>query len=154
MDFRLLGLAASEFEPLFDLDDETLRARGARRCIAGDDGGYPCRISLTDARPGDELLLLNYEHQDADSPFRSRHAIYVRRGEQRYDAVNAVPEQLRRRLLSVRGFDADGMLTGADVVDGGALESAITPLLANPRVAYLHVHFAKPGCYAARVERA
>jgi hypothetical protein len=153
MHFRLLGLPAEPFADLFSLDDEQLAARGARRSIAQSDSGYPCRISLTDAARGDELLLVNYEHQPADSPYRSCHAIYVRRNERTYDAVDQVPEQLRRRMLSVRGFDVDGMMTEADLVDGPELEAAIERFFADARTQYLHLHFAKPGCYAARVER-
>jgi len=153
MHFRILGLSPAPFAGLFVLDDVQLAAHGARRSIAQNDTGYPCRISLTDAARGDEVLLVNYEHQSADSPYRSRHAIYVRRNEQTYDAVDQVPEQLRRRTLSVRGFDADGMLTEADLVDGPELEIMIERVFANARTQYLHLHFAKPGCYAARVER-
>ena len=45
------------------------------------------------------------------------------------------------------------MMTGCDVVDGRDLEAAVQTLFADPRAAYLHVHYARPGCYAARVER-
>jgi hypothetical protein len=65
-----------------------------------------------------------------------------------------VPDQLRRRLLSVRGFDEQGMLRDADVAQGTALEPLIERLFADPIVAYLHIHMARPGCYAARVDRA
>jgi hypothetical protein len=83
-----------------------------------------------------------------------RFAIYVRKGDETFDAVDTVPEQLRGRTLAVRAFDADGMMAGWDLVEGDRLEDAIARLLAEPRAAYLHVHFAAPGCYAARVERA
>ena len=151
--FRITGLPAENFAPLFDLSDEELVARGAVRRIA-DGNGYPCRVSLTDAEPGDELLLLNYEHHAVSSPYRMRFAIYVRRGERTYDAIGAVPEQLRSRILAVRSFDADAMMVGRELIDGRELPSAIERLLANPKASYLHVHFAAPGCYAARVDRA
>jgi hypothetical protein len=151
--FRITGLPAENFAPLFDLSDEELAARGAVRRIA-DGNGYPCRVSLTDAEPGDELLLLNYEHHAVSSPYRMRFAIYVRRGERTYDAIGAVPEQLRSRILAVRSFDADAMMVGRELIDGRELPSAIERLFANPKASYLHVHFAAPGCYAARVDRA
>jgi hypothetical protein len=139
----------------FDLPDEALAARGAVRRTADDRSpGYPCRISLTDARPGDELLLVNHEHHAVASPYRMRFAAYVRRGEQRFDAVDRVPEQLRLRTLAVRAFDAGAMMVGWELTGGDRLEEAIARLLADPRAAYLHVHFAAPGCYAARVDRA
>ena len=154
MSFRIIGLPAEPFADLFTLSDDELRARRAVRRVADAKPGYPCRVSLTDAEPGDEVVLVHYEHQPADSPYRSSHAVYVRPGETTYDKVDEVPEPLRLRLLSVRGFDKDGMLTGADVVDGRELEGLIDRLFADPGAAYLHVHFAKYGCYAARVERA
>jgi hypothetical protein len=155
MHFRITGLPAEHFAHLFDLSDEELSVRGAVRQIAdARTPGYPCRISLTDSHAGDELLLVNYEHHPVASPYRMRFAIYVRRGEETFDAVDEVPEQLRRRTLAVRAFDADAMMVGWELVDGRQLIAGIERLLADPNAAYLHVHFAAPGCYAARVRRA
>ena len=155
MTFRITGLPAEHFTPLFDLSDGELAARGAVRRIAdARPQGYPCRISLTDSREGDELLLVNYEHHPVASPYRMRFAIYVRRGEETYDAVDAVPKQLRTRTLAVRSFDADGMMAAWELVDGRDLAAGLARLLANPRAAYVHIHFAAAGCYAARAERA
>jgi hypothetical protein len=155
MSFRIKGLPAEQFEHLFAMSDEELAAHGAVRRIANDrQPGYPCRVSLTDSRQGDELVLVNYEHLPVDSPYRMRFAIFVRKGDRTYDAVNQVPEQLRKRTLAVRGYDTDGMMTGCELVDGRELEAAIGRLLAVTEARYLHVHFAAAGCYAARVERA
>jgi Protein of unknown function (DUF1203) len=152
MHFRIQGLPAESFAHLFTLSDEELARAGGVRRIA--DGPRPCRVSLTDATAGDELILVNYEHHRVDSPYRMRFAIYVRRGEETFDAVDTVPEQLRKRTLAVRAFDRDAMMVGCELADGAELESAISRLFADPRAAYLHVHFAAPGCYAARIERA
>jgi len=152
MTFRIRGLPAKPFAHLFALPDAELAAHGALRKIA--DGPRPCRISLTDATPGDEVILVNYEHHAVASPYRMRFAIYVRPGEQTFDAVGAVPDQLRRRTLAVRGFDGQGMMTGWQLIEGIWLEEAIEKQFAEPAAHYLHVHFAAPGCYAARVERA
>jgi hypothetical protein len=135
------------------MNDVELALRGARRCVVDAPHAFPCRISLTDAQVGDEVLLINHEHLPVDSPYRSRHAIYIRAGETTYEAVNEVPDMLRRRLLSLRAFDGVGMMTGCDVVEGRDLETAIARLFADPQAAYLHAHFARPGCYAARIDR-
>jgi len=154
MSFCIRGLPSEQFAHLFDLSDEELASRGAIRRVADNrTPGYPCRVSLTDSREGDELLLVNYEHHDVQSPYRMRFAIYVRKGEESYHAINEVPEQLRIRTLAVRAFDNLGMMIGWELVDGKDLEAAIERLLANPQSAYLHIHYAAPGCYAARVER-
>jgi hypothetical protein len=155
MSFRITGLPAEDFTDLFALSEDELAVRGAARRIAdGRSPGYPCRVSLTDAEAGDELLLVNYEHHPVASPYRMRFAVYVRKGETTYDAVDAVPEQLRIRTLAVRAFDAAAMMTGWELVEGRDLEGAIERLFANPLAAYLHIHYAAPGCYAAQVERA
>jgi hypothetical protein len=155
MRFRITGLPAEHFAPLFDLSDDELAARGAVRRIAdARTPGYPCRVSLTDSREGDELLLVNYEHHPVASPYRMRFAIYVRRGEETYEAVGQVPEQLRARTLAVRSFDTDAMMVGWELIDGRHLIAGSERLLTDPRAAYLHVHFAAAGCYAARVTRA
>ena len=152
MRFRIQGLPAERFAPLFALPDDELAQYGAVRRVA--DGPRPCRVSLTDAKPGDELILVNYEHHAVASPYRMRFAIFVRQGGQTFDAIDEVPEQLRKRTLAVRGFDGNAMMVGWELVDGQEAEKAIERLLANPDAAYLHVHFAALGCYASRVDRA
>ena len=79
MDFRITGLSAEPFRHLFGLDDDQLAAHGARRMIADKKPGFPDRIELRDAEPGESVLLLNYTHQPADTPFRSSHAHPVTR---------------------------------------------------------------------------
>ena len=126
MNFRIRGLEARQFDHLFALSDAELAEHGAVRRIA--DGPRPCRISLSDAKPGDELILVNYEHHAVSSPYRMRFAIYIRHGEETFDAIGEVPEQLRKRTLAVRGFDASGMMTGREIVEGTDLKAAIAPI--------------------------
>lgn len=155
MMFAISGLDPAPFAPLFGLSDEALAERQVVRMIADTKPGFPCRVTLKDAEPGEALLLLNHEHLAVETPYRSRHAIFVREGAMSVGHyVDAVPEQLAIRLLSVRAFDAAGMMTDADVIDGAALEPLIARFFADPAVAYLHVHNAKRGCFAARVDRA
>ena len=155
MNFRIHALPVEPFAADFPLADEALRERGIRRVIADDRPAYPCRVSLQDAVGGERLLLLPYLHHDVDSPYRASGPIYVREDAvQAQPAVDEVPALLRARLLSLRGYDARGMMAWADVVPGSDIESGIAALFAIERVAYLHLHYAKPGCYACRVERA
>ena len=154
MGFRITGLPAADLQHWISLSDAELTQRHAVRRTVDRKPGFPCRISLTDAEIGDQVLLINHEHLAVASPYRSRHAIYIRADERTFDAVDQVPAMLRSRALSLRGFDAAGMMTTADVVDGSELETAIEEMFADPATRYLHAHFAKPGCYAARIERA
>jgi hypothetical protein len=155
MHFRIQGLPATEFAPLFSMSDAELAGHNAvRRTADNRERGYPCRVSLTDSKPGDELILVNYEHHAVASPYRMRFAIYVRPGEKQFDAIDEVPDYLRGRTLAARAYDESGMMVGWELVEGDSLEGAIEKLLAEARASYLHIHFAAPGCYAARVERA
>jgi len=155
MTFRIRGLSPEPFRALFGLSDAQLAARGARRYIADAKPGFPDRVELRDAEPGEAVILVNYEHQGADTPYRSRHAIFVLEGAgAAYDRVGETPQVLRGRQLSLRAFDGGDMMIDADLCDGGEVEGLIGKLLANPGVAYIHAHYAKRGCYAARIDRA
>jgi hypothetical protein len=153
--FTVRGLSPEPFQALFDLSDEELEKRRARRLITDSKPGFPCRVSLQDAEPGDEVILTNFIHLPSESPYRSTHAIYIRRAATTAASYSdSLPEMLRNRLLSFRAFDAKDMLVGADVVEGGQAEDVIARFFQDPAVAFLHVHFAKPGCYACRIDRA
>ena len=155
MSFRITGLSAEPFRPLFGLSDQELAERGARRYVVDQSPGFPDRISLTDLAVGERVLLVNFEHQPGETPYRARHAVYVREGDgPSFDQVNAVPPVLRPRTLSLRAFAADHMMVDADIVEGSTVEGLIERLLTNPEVAYVQAHFAKRGCYAARIDRA
>lgn len=155
MSFRLTGLSPQPFRHLYGLSDADLASHGVTRHVADKSPGYPDRIEVRDAAPGETLLLLNHVHQPADTPYRASHAIFVREGaETRFDAVDIIPEALRVRPISLRGFDAGGNMTDATLVDGTVLAAAIAAMFADDAVAYLHAHYAVRGCYAARIDRA
>ncbi len=154
MSFRITGLPAAPFRHLFGLTDDALKAHSARRYVADETSRFPDRIEMRHAKPGETLLLLNHTCQPADTPYRATHAIFVREGAtETYDQVDRVPEVMRARLLSLRGFDAVGMLLDADAVDGEQVEPIISRLFTNPDVQYIHVHNAKHGCYSGRIDR-
>ncbi len=154
MGFQISALNIDQFSHLFGQDQEALARQGIRRIVVDNNPGFPCRVSLQDAEVGEKVLLMNYEHQPLPTPFRSSHAIFVREwASQAKPDRNEVPEMFRHRLLSVRAFDASGMMIDADVIDGERLESLIEYLLANKSTDNLHIHNARLGCYAALVER-
>ena len=155
MNFQIRALAPEQFQPLLLLEDAELAKHRAVRERVRIKPGAPCRVSLADAEVGEEVLLLHYTHQPADSPFHASHGIYIRPGVQRASpVVNEIPEMLYRRTLSVRAFDERGMMTGADLASGTGLHAALARMLGSSAASYLHLHFAGPGCYAARVDRA
>ncbi len=142
--FRFVALPSDRFEPLFAQSDTELAALGARRMIVDEKPGFPCRVSLADAEVGETVVLLPFTHHDVASPYRSSGPIFVRKGvPTATPAAGEIPLMLRHRLLSIRAYDAAGMMSGADVVSGSELEAA-----------HFHVHNAKPGCYNCTVVRA
>ena len=154
MTYRILGLDPTPFQPLFGLPDADLARHGAIRMRVDERHAYPDRIEVRDAEPGEHVLLLNHAYLDVDNPYRGTHAIFVREGATRaLDVRDTVPDALRRRLLSVRAFDAASMMVDAEVVQGTELEPLVERFFANPAVHFLQVHHARRGCYAARIER-
>jgi len=155
MSFQIHALSPAQFEPLFALPDSELTKVRAARIIVEEKPGYPCRVSLADAEIGETVIVVNFQHQSAESPYKATHAIFVRQNvEQVFPDIDVVPESLKTRLISVRAFDDKHYMINADVVDGSRLGELIQTMLQNTKVAYLHLHNAKPGCFAARVTRA
>ncbi|MEO1248508.1 MAG: DUF1203 domain-containing protein [Pseudomonadota bacterium] len=154
MSFQIHALAEKDFQPLFGLSDIELKGLNARRETVTAKPGVPCRISLSDAEVGESVILVNYEHQPADSPYRAKHAIYVRNSvRQATPEVGEVPDVIRSRLISLRVFDDSHQMIAAEVTDGALLSDEIATQFSNPAAAYIHLHFAKPGCFAALVTR-
>jgi hypothetical protein len=155
MSYVVTGLAPAPFEPLYGLGEEALAQRGARRLTAAVNDRFPCRVSLEDARPGESVILLNFEHQPAATPYRSRHAIFVREGARESARLtDRMPAILAGRpLIALRAFDETGEMLEAAIASGPDVEAAALRLLADPRAAYLHAHNPVRGCYAARIDR-
>jgi len=154
MAFRIHSLAAELFQHYFSMTDAELQRHNAVKQQVKRYPDVPCRISLTDAPVGENVLLVHYCHQNVSSPFRASHAIYIRPGvAQAQPAADEVPLSFRHRLMSVRGFDRQHMMVEADAVEGVELETIIEQQFANASVDYIHLHFARAGCFAARVSR-
>lgn len=152
--FQLVALDAAPFAKLHALSDTELAARGIQRRVAQVKPGYPCRVSLVDAEPGERVLLLSHTHHAVDGPYHASGPIFVREvAVTARPAPGEIPELIRLRQLSLRAYDADGIMHAAEVCKGADALEAITRLFADTNIAYLHLHNAKPGCYACRVER-
>lgn len=153
--FQVLALESADFSHLYGLSDEALRAQGIVPVIADANPGYPCRVSLDFAPLGERLLLMNYEHHAAESPFASRYAIYVRDGAQSLDLEpgELPPVFQRRSPIAVRAFDGAGMLKTAELVEGPEAGAVFNRLLDREDIDYIHAHYAAYGCFAAQVVR-
>lgn len=156
MGFVIKGLDANEFRPLFARTDADLAKLGVIAKIADAKPGFPCRITLEDADPGERVLLLNHESHRAATPYRSSYAIFVRDGaEQAAIYENDLPPVMARRPIALRIFNADRMLIGADLGMGGAETKAkILAAFDKPHASYIHAHNAMHGCFVAAISRA
>ncbi|MEM6623371.1 MAG: DUF1203 domain-containing protein [Pseudomonadota bacterium] len=155
MAYRVRGLCPAPFQQFFGQSDAALARKGVIRCPVESYPGTPDRVTMQDLAVGETALLLNFEHLPVDSPYRSRHAIYVKEGAtEAYDAVDTLPEVMTRRILSLRGIDRHGHIADADLSEGDQIATTIKRLLQNPEVAYIHAHYAQRGCFAGLIERA
>lgn len=127
----------------------------ARSVVVDEEHSFPCRRCLRDAQPGERVLLLSYDPfaPDAVSPYRQPGPIYVHEALCSHEPSDELPDQLTRRVLSVRSFAGDHLMLGGTVVPGSELEETAERLLADDAVSYLHVHNAGPGCFAVRIDR-
>jgi hypothetical protein len=154
MTYRITGLARREFEHFFAMDDAELARHDAVRVTADADRGFPCRVSLQDAKAGENLILINYVSHDVATPYRSAYAIYVRENaEDIAPIVDSTPPVFAGRPIALRAFDSDGMLCDAALALPGESNDKIHALFANHQIAYIHAHNAAHGCFSARVER-
>ena len=154
MRFVVTGLSPEPYRHLYGLSDEALEAHGVRRYLAEENSGFPDRIEMRDAYPGETLLLINHVSLDQDTPYRATHAIFVREGaEDTYRGENEIPDVMFKRLLSLRAFDSDGMMIEAAIATGEKIQMAIERFFENPQVSCIHAHNATRGCYSGKIER-
>lgn len=154
MSYRITGLDHEPFAELFDMEDTALAERGAMRVVAAADKGWPCRISLEDAKAGEELILLNHLSHDVATPYRSVYAIYVRKAAKTAaEFVDETPPVFEGRPMAFRAFDTHGMLRNAALALPGQADHKIRELFAQDEIAYIHAHNAAHGCFSARIER-
>ncbi|AMC35528.1 DUF1203 domain-containing protein [Janthinobacterium sp. B9-8] len=154
MNFQVYALAIEQFQPFFAMNTEELASHNARRLIADKPLGYPCRVSLRDAAIGEHVLLLPFVYHQCASPYRASGPIFVRENSVATTlAPNQLPGEMETRQMSVRAYDAEGMIKMAEVVEGERLVQYLQQLLQGAAIAYVHLHYAGYGCYACKVVR-
>ena len=154
MTYRITGLDPAPYRALFGLSDEELSDRGIVRMSVDEKPSFPCRVSLTDRDIGESVLLLNHVSHDVANPYRASHAIFVTEGaDEAAEYVDEIPPVFVPRLLSLRGFDKDGMMAEAVLTQPGEADAGIRKLFENPEIVTIHAHNAARGCFSARIER-
>ena len=157
MSFQITGLDAAPFRRLYGLSDEELQSFGVKRFIADEKPGFPDRVELSDVEQGESVAASQLPPPAGRHALQSepRHLRPRMGGDGRTKRRDETPECLADPpMLALRAFDASGDMVDADLADGRDLEAAIERLFANPEAAYIHAHYAKRGCYAARIDRA
>jgi hypothetical protein len=153
MTYRITGLDPAPYKPLFGLSDEDLAERGVVRMTVADNG-FPCRVSLTDRALGESVLLVNHVSHEVANPYRASHAIFVTETEQApAEFIDEVPPVFQPRVLSLRGFDKDGMMVEAILTQPGEADAGIRRLFTDPAIETIHAHNATRGCFSAKIER-
>ena len=154
MTFQIHSLSPAPYTAFFSMSDHQLKRSNIVKTTVEEQHSYPCRVSLADAEIGETVILVNYTHLSEASPYQASHAIFVR--EHATAAIpdaGCIPQMIARRLISVRAFDALHLMLTADVVEGIDLKQMISSMFKDSKVQYLHLHFARPGCFAAKVTR-
>jgi Protein of unknown function (DUF1203) len=154
MAYKISGLDPAAFAHLIGLPDDELAGQSVVRMTADAHPGFPCRVTLDDAQPGETLLLVNHCSHDGDNPYRATHAIFVTEAATAPAAYrNQIPPALDRRILSLRAFDTAGMMRDAVLVQPGEADPAVRTLFEDPAIDHIDAHNATRGCFAARIER-
>jgi hypothetical protein len=154
MTYRITGLDPSPYRHLYGLSDEELASRAIVRMTVTEKPSFPCRVSLTDRDLGESVLLLNHVSHDVANPYRASHAIFIAEGaKEAAEYVDEVPPVFVPRVLSLRGFDKDGMMAHAILTQPGEADAGIRKLFENPAIETIHAHNASRGCFSAKIER-
>jgi len=128
--FKIKSLNHTEFLGYFELTDLELEKIGAIRMTVDKFPGFPCRVSLEDAQIGEEVILLPYSHHKTTSPYQASGPIFIRKKATTATfETNQIQQMLNHRLLSLRGYDKNGMMKEASVVEGNTLKESIIRLL-------------------------
>ena len=153
--FQIKALPYNQFAYLFSANADELTNIGALKMMVDEFPGFPCRVSLQDAPVGEEVILLPFKHNKTTSPYQAMGPIFIRQ-----DAIattlgiNEIPIMLLHRLLSLRGYNNEGIMIDAIVIEGKMTSETLQELFSNNDIAYVHIHNAKSGCYNCMAERA
>ncbi len=152
--FQILGLKSTQLDSITNLSEQELKSRGIKKFTVDANPGYPCRLTLEDAKVGEEVLLFSYEHHNVDSPYRASGPVFMRtNGQEANLEINTIPKMLDHRLLSLRVYDQHSMMIDAETTKGDVLQDSIQSIFDNQNARYIQVHNAGPGCYNCQVNR-
>lgn len=116
----------------------------------------PCRHCLRPVPEGAGMLILAHRPFPAPQPYAETGPIFLCADTCVQGGGPDLPEILSAPDYILRGYGADDRIvygTGA-VTPTALIPTRAAALLADPRVAYVHVRSARNNCYQCRIERA
>ena len=117
-------------------------------------GGALLRCCLTEAQVGERVALAAYKPFPFEGAYAEVGPIYIHADRcHGYPAVDRYPASFRHRDQVFRAYGHTDRIMSAEVVHGRDAEEAITRLLANPEVAFLHSRNVLYGCYMFTIHR-
>jgi len=149
-EFRIVPLAVD----LADRIRQTLADEFGNRLAVWETDSVPCRLCLQRTKPGEPVILFAHRPFDFTGPYAEVGPIFIHaRACERYSDSNLFPPDFADRMLTMRGYNADGRIETAELSERGNPEATIGKLFANARVQFVHVRNPAWGCYDFRVER-
>jgi hypothetical protein len=119
--------------------------------------GFPCRHCLRLGLPGEKMILASWDLPRPQGPYWTPSPVFVHAHDcARRETVDVLPETVTENaIVSLRHYDAEGMVLYdlGVVVPGEEAEAALRARIDDPRVAYVNIHTARPGCWLTRVEK-
>lgn len=154
MSFIIQGLDPALFGSVSHQMQATFNGVPVERHDVTQSPGFPCRVTLDDAKVGETVLLLSYKHNDAASPYAQSGPIFVIEGNTKATSfADEIPPALARRTLSLRAYDYTGSMVEAVVVEGAVAKAEIERMFGDAGVVRIDAHNATRGCFAAHVFR-
>ena len=121
-----------------------------------DGSGNPCRHCLAMIPEGAEMLVLAHRPFPAPQPYAELGPIFLCADACKVGGGAELPAMLASADYIVRGYGADDRIvygTGG-VTATKSIPARAGALLADDRVAYVHVRSARNNCYQVRIDRA
>lgn len=121
-----------------------------------DGPGFPCRHCLRLGEAGEAMLLVSWDLPLPQGTYWTPSPVFLHAHDcERMVIEDALPEIVTANMLvSLRHYDIAGMcLYDLGMVGAGdEVEAPLRERLVDPRVAYVNIHTARPGCWLVRVE--
>jgi hypothetical protein len=117
-------------------------------------GTGPCRACLEQFRVGEEeRILFTYRPPTGNGNLGAPGPVFIHADRCQQYRASSFPPGLRSLPLVIEGIAKDDRVPESRRATGDEIDAALTDLLDNPEIEYLHVRHGVAGCHIARVHR-